>query len=289
MNNEDIKDPIFKKAVEAIDHGDIVELETLLNQNHYLIKDRLDFPGKGYFANPYLLWFVADNPIRHEKLPGNIVDITRVLIDHAKKESPDNLQYQLDYTLGLVDTGRITRESGVQIDLMDLLIDSGAVPGQGKGAIAHGNLDAARHLLKRGAKISLTVAVSLDLREEAERLFAESENDERITAMTAAAFLGKADMISWLLKKGVSPNGYPPQNSGFHSHATPLHQAVFSGSMESVKLLLAAGASLDSRDRVYDGTPLGWAEYMISEESNEENIGRFREIANYLRPMTDDR
>jgi peptide-methionine (S)-S-oxide reductase len=247
-----------------------------------LVKDRLDLPIEGYFANPYLLWFIADNPIRHDKLPQNIVEITRLLIEYIRKESPATLQEQLDYTLGLVNTGRIPRESGFQIALMDLLIDSGAIPGGGKGAIAHGNFEAARHLIKRGGKLSLSVAVSLDMKDELETLFSKAGEEEKITALTAAAFLGKADMVSWLLEKGVSPNGYPAKNSGFHSHATPLHQAVYSGSLETVKLLTAAGARLDLPDKVYDGTPLGWAEYMIAEEASEENAWKYSEIVRHL-------
>jgi peptide-methionine (S)-S-oxide reductase len=282
MNNADIKDPLFRNAVDAIDLGDSQILEMLIEQNPYLVKDRLDLPIEGYFANPYLLWFIADNPIRHEKLPQNIVDITRLLVEYIRKESPDTLREQLDYTLGLVNTGRIPRESGFQIALMDLLIDSGAIPGGGKGAIAHGNFEAARHLIKRGGKLSLSVAVSLDMKDELETLFSKAGEEEKTTALTAAAFLGKADMVSWLLKKGVSPNGYPTKNSGFHSHATPLHQAVYSGSLETVKLLTAAGARLDLQDKVYAGTPLGWAEYMIAEEATEENAWKYSEIVRHL-------
>jgi peptide-methionine (S)-S-oxide reductase len=281
MKNEEIKDPVFRMAVEAIDTGNSQMLSELLRDHPHLVKDRLDYPVPGYFSNPYLIWFVADNPIRHEKLPGNIIEVTRMLIESVKKNAPESSQIQLDYTLGLVDTGRNVRESGYQIDLIDLLIDAGANPGEGKGAVAHGNLDAANHLLKRGAKLSLTVAVSLDMRGEIENLFTQAGPDEKITALTAAAFLGKPDMVSWLLEKGVDPNGYPPGNSGFHSHATPLHQAVYSGSLETVKMLVDAGASLDALDKVYSGTPLGWAEYMIAEEAKGDE--RFRLIEEYLR------
>lgn len=42
-----------------------------------------------------------------------------------------------------------------------------------------------------------------------------------------------------------------------YSHATALHHAVSSGSLEAVKVLVEAGASLDTKDSVYGGTPLG--------------------------------
>jgi len=150
MNNSEITDTLFREAVEAIDAGNIVLLENLLMENPRLVHDHLDYPVDGYFRNPYLLWFVADNPIRHEKLPSNIVEVTRLIIQFAKRESVSNLQYQLDYALGLVATGRIPRECGVQIGLIDLLIDEGAKPGGGAGAIAHGNLAAAERLIELG-------------------------------------------------------------------------------------------------------------------------------------------
>jgi peptide-methionine (S)-S-oxide reductase len=150
MNNIDIKDPLFREAVEAIDAGNLSSLQDLLESNPQLAGKRLDSPDEGYFKHPYLLWFVADNPIRHEKLPANIVDITRILIDAVRTNATDSFQQQIDYTLGLVATGRIPRESGVQKKWIDLLIDNGATPENGIGALAHGNIDAAKHLIKRG-------------------------------------------------------------------------------------------------------------------------------------------
>ena len=84
MDSSDIKDPLFREAVEAIDNGNISSLQSLLKRNPELISKRLDNPTDGYFAHPYLMWFVAENPIRHEKLPANIIDVTRVLFKPLK-------------------------------------------------------------------------------------------------------------------------------------------------------------------------------------------------------------
>jgi len=65
-----------------------------------------------------------------------------------------------------------------------------------------------------------------------------------------------------------------------------LHQAVFSGSPEAVKLLVEAGARLDLKDRIYEGTPLDWAEYGLTEEKNEEERKRKKAIIDYLRSKT---
>jgi len=282
MNKADITDPLFRKAVEAIDSGNLLSLEQLLITNPNLINKRLDNPTEGYFKHPYLLWFVADNPIRHDKLPANIVDITRLLIHAATQNAKDNLQEQLDYTLGLVATGRIPRESGSQIELMDLLIDAGARPGNGHGALAHGNIDAARHLIERGGNITLTTAIGLDRIDDIQRFLKEATANDKQIALIASSFLGKAKIIRFLIDSGADVNVYIEQSSGFHSHASALHQAVFSGSLDSVKLLVEAGADLNAEDRIYRGTPLGWAKYMQTEEKDETKRKRFAEIESYL-------
>src|SRR4030095_14993468 len=127
MKNFDISDTLFREAIEAIDAGNIASLQKLLETNTVLVTKRLDTPDEeGYFKNPYLLWFVADNPIRHEKLPSNIVEVTQTILEALQRNPGDNYQHQVDYALGLVCTGRIPKECGVQIPLMELLISKGA-------------------------------------------------------------------------------------------------------------------------------------------------------------------
>ncbi len=284
MKNTDIEDPLFRDAVEAIDAGDISVLKDILTRHPELVQKRFHYPDGGYFKDPYLLWFVADNQIRTGKLPANIVEITGLLVKEVKDKAAESAQHQLDYTLGLVASGRTSRECGVQIEMIDLLIDAGATPGGGMGALAHGNIAAAQHLISRGGKLTLAVAVCLDMMDDVGRLLPAASPAERLAALTAAAFYGKADMILFLLGQGVDPNGYPESGGGFHQHATPLHQAVYSGSLEVVKLLVEAGANLDAKDKVYEGTPLGWAEYAPTEEGYDEVVKeRFAVIASYLR------
>jgi hypothetical protein len=282
MNNSEIKDPLFRKAVEAIDTGDLVLLKDFLDTNPTLISKRLDTPTEGYFANPYLIWFIADNPVRNGKLAVNIVDITGTLIQHIQQDAPETLKEQIDYTLGLVATGRVARESGLQIKLMDLLINGGAKPGNGIGAFAHGNNDAAKHLIEKGAALTLTTAIGLDQVDDVPRLLNQATNDDKQVALIASAFLGKTDMIKLLIESDADVNGYIDPSSGFHSHATALHQAVYNGSLESVNLLVNAGADLNAKDRIYHGTALDWAKYMQKEEKDKNKRKKFAEIERYL-------
>src|SRR4030095_6926148 len=282
MNNSDIEDPVFREAVEAIDAGNLSSLQHLLNTNPQLASKRLDSPNEGYFKHPYLIWFVADNPIRHEKLPSNIVDITRILTDAVRSNAADSIQQQIDYTLGLIATGRIPRESGVQNKWIDLLIDNGATPGNGIGALAHGNIDAAKHLIERGGTLTLATAIGLDMEVDVNTLAKDATKTDLEIALMMAAFYGKPKWISYLISLGVNVNAYLDRSSGFHSHATALHQAVFSSSLESIKLLVDSGADLNAIDLIYEGTPLGWAQYMQTEEKDELKKIRYKEIKSFL-------
>lgn len=285
MENADINDYLFLEAVEAIDEGNKDLLQSLILKHPRLITDPLDYPVEGYFKNPYLLWFVADNPIRIEKLPNNIRDITAMLIRHVKQNAK-NAELQLNYTLGLVATGRIPKECGVQIELMDLLIEEGAKTGGALGALANGNTEAALFLLERGEKINLPIATGLNLLHHVEKLFPTSNNDERVTALTVAAFFGNSTISKFLLDNGTNPNGYPQRESGFHSHATPLHQAVYSGSLAVVKLLVEGGADLEAKDKIFEATVPGWVEYFLSEESlDKSSRDKYEEIALYLKEI----
>ncbi|WP_221392694.1 ankyrin repeat domain-containing protein [Dyadobacter sp. NIV53] len=280
MKTSDISDPLFLEAVEAIDSGNISQLQSLLQTNPQLITNRLDKPTEGYFKQPYLLWFIANNPIRIEKVPANIIEITGLLIKSARQNAPESFQEQIGYTLGLVESGRIVRECGVQIGLIDLLIDSGAKPGNAQAALAHGNIEAARHIIERSGQITLTAAVCLDRIEDANSLLDEVSMDEKQVALIAAAFYGKPDMTTLLITSGVDVNVFI--DHGFHTHASALHQAVQSGSLETVKLLIQAGADTDARDKVFDGTPLDWASHMQEEENDENLKKKYKKIENYL-------
>lgn len=168
---------------------------------------------------------------------------------------------------------------------MELLINKGAkVKGSVLGPIGQHNFEAAIYLLEKGSDYNLATAVGLGRIEDVKRFVKDATASELYVALVVASFFGKADMISLLIKAGVDVNGHGEQKDfgGFHSHASALHQAVYSSSLEAVKLLVEAGANLNATDKGYNGTPLGWAMYMQSEENDEATKKRFKEIENYL-------
>ena len=304
-NNFDIADPLFRRALAALDAGEADTLAQLLDSHPGLARQRLDTPAEGYFRHPFLLCFIADNPIRRGRLPGNIVVMAGVIVQAIRRQAADTLREQLEYALGLVATGRIPRECGVQAELIDLLIDAGAVPGDGIGALANGNPEAAWQLIRRGGRLTLAAAagigferVGMGSAEEIDRLIAGADKRERQLALVVAAFYGRADILARLIEFGRGPgtgpaasggegagmdlDAYPDEASGFHSHGTALHQAVSSGSLAAVKVLVEAGADTGKKDKVYDGTPLDWAEY-LQREAGEEEKESYGRIAEYFR------
>ncbi len=249
---ERIQDPAFRHAVDLVDAGDVEGLRAHLNTHPNLVHQRVVFEGGNYFQNPSLLEFVAENPIRHGKLPANIVEAAKVILEAGAKNDPPTL----NETLALVSTGRIARECGVQIALIDLLCDYGADPNRGMPG-AHGEFEAAHALLRRGARVDLPVAAALGGIEEASRLLPDASPEDRHRALALSAQFGHTEIVRLLLDAGEDPNRYNPP--GFHGHSTPLHQAALAGHEETVRLLVERGARLDLKDTSWQGTPEGWA------------------------------
>jgi hypothetical protein len=260
MDSSEIPDPVFREAVAAIDAGDVGALERLLAEHPNLVSDRADC-GEGYFHRPYLLWFVAENPIRNGKLPQNIARMTRTILEAADRQGVVGLGDQRDYALELVCSGRIVRECGLQRELIDVLGEAGADLDKAVApALAHREVAAVERLLERGATLTLPAAVCTGRTADVMRLAQTASPADQQAALACAALYGQAGTLDTLIALGADVNAYAP--AGFHPHGTPLHHAVDSGSLDAVKVLVEAGASLEMKDRVYKGTPRDWAEHL---------------------------
>ena len=252
--HERIAEPLFRRAVDLLDAGDAEGLRAHLAGHPEIVRMRMHFEGGNYFRMPSLIEFVAENPTRRGKLPANIVEVATVILEAGAKDD----QASLDETLGLVSSGMVPRQCGVQLPLIDLLCRYGANPDKAMlVALPHGEFEAARALLGNGAKMNLPIAAALGLTEEAGRVLPAASASDRHRALTLAAQFGHAEIMRLLLDAGEDPNRYNPM--GFHSHATPLHQAALAGHFDVVRLLVERGARLDMGDAMHQGTPEGWA------------------------------
>ena len=291
MQNSALTDARFRDAVAAIDAGDIARLEHLIAADPGLVRERLDAPGAwlrdkvgnaldGFFRRPYLLWFVAEDPVRNGKLPRNIAAVARVIIDAARRESTANFQEQVDYALTLVSWSWIARQGGVQLELIDALVDAGAaLDGNPNNALVNANFAAAEHLVRRGAELTLEVALCLGRWDDVDRVLPKVSDKEKQFALVLSALHGKTEAMQRMLASGADVNS---PSAELYAHGTPLHHAVSSGSLDAVRLLVEAGADLNAADSAWGGTPLGWAQYYLSEGQGAVAGKQYAEIATYL-------
>jgi peptide-methionine (S)-S-oxide reductase len=297
MTNADL-DGLFRQAVAAIDAGGVPALERLLEAHPELVRERLTAPGEwlrsqiggaldGFFRDPYLLWFVTEDAVRTGQLSANVGAVARIIIDTARRTGVSDLQHQLDSTFHFAVCSPIGRDNGRQLELLDVLIDEGAsMEGGPVQAFICRNEAAARHLVARGARLTLPAALCLGLWDDVTALAARATAEDRQVALGLAALNGKAEALSKLLPLGVDLDAF---TSGFYSHATPLHHAVWSGSLDAVRVLVEAGAKLTTRDKAEDATPRGWAEYAATGPTGKAQGRQFAEIAAYLREREDRR
>jgi hypothetical protein len=253
-HHQRIEDRAFRRAVELLDAGDAAGLRAYLKLHPELERQRVLFEGGNYFRNPTLLEFIAENPVRHGKLPPNIAEVAKVILEAGAEQAA------LNETLMLAATGSVPRECGVQIPLIDLLCAYGADPDRALGpATLHGELQAVDALIRRGARINLPVAAALGRIEDVSRLLPGADATERHLAFALAAQFNRVEVVRLLLDAGEDPNRYNPV--GGHSHSTPLHQAAGGGFEELARLLVERGARLDLKDVLWKGTPADWARH----------------------------
>src|SRR6185503_13827449 len=124
MSVADLESDAFHQAVTAIDAGDVDGLQLLLAAHPRLVSDRLEGSPEwlrlqlgdaadGFFSHPYLLWFVAEDPVRNGRLPPNVVEIIGVIVAAACKTNVVTLQDQLDSTLRLVCWSGVAADAGL--------------------------------------------------------------------------------------------------------------------------------------------------------------------------------
>ncbi len=267
----------FEAAVEAVVSGDVAGLRSMLRRNSWLATAR---SRRRHHAT--LLHYVGANGVEggRQRTPPNAVEVAKTLLDAGAEVDACADMYEAKCTtMSMLVSSTHPAKAGLQAALAETLLDYGAAfEGPGSHwqsalmtALAFGYVDTARALARRGAPVDdLAAAAGLGLHESAARWLPSADASSRHVALALAAQLGQASIVKLLLDAGEDPNRLNPD--GFHSHATPLHQAVWSSHADVVRLLVEAGARLDIRDTIYHGTPPDWAIY-----------GGRDEIAEYLR------
>jgi peptide-methionine (S)-S-oxide reductase len=260
LDRTTIVDPAFRDAVAAIHIGDVASLKRLLDENADLLQRRNVEPEAyrqakrhDYFRDPKLFWYVANNPTSIERLPSNIADVARSMIERGVEQS------DLDYALALLMSGGEVGEVGAARSLMNALLDAGAVANREAILVTagHWQSEALHALLERGQHASPLIAAALGDVASLSALLQGADRADVQDAFGLAIINRHLDAAQVALDMGADVNAMLP----VHSHSTALHQAAAFDSDEMIAFLVARGARLDTRDTLWNGTPLDWASH----------------------------
>jgi ankyrin repeat protein len=257
----------FESAVDAIVSGDAAILARLLRDHPSLVSER---STREHHAT--LLHYVSANGVEdfRQKTPKNIVDITRMLLDAGADVNAEANSYGgHDTTFLLTATSVHPEDAGVQIPLLELLLERGATidgPGDGSDVNAclhNGRGKAASFCAERGARLDLEGAAGVG-RLDAVRRFLRPDGaltegateKQKIDGFAWACEYGRTTVVEYMLDAGV-----PLDSRLRHDGQTALHWAAYGGHPDTVRLLIARKAPVNMKDLSYDGTPLGWALY----------------------------
>ena len=250
----------YEAAAQAIVDGDEETLQRLLRERPELIRARSEREHRAT-----LLHYVSANGVENyrQQTPQNIVRIAEILLAAgAVVDAEANVYGGGSTTLGLVATSAHPRQAGLQIALIQLLLDHGArmehpnLAGNDHGAVfaclANGCPEAARYLADRGARLDLVAAAGVGRLDVVQRLVDQAEVSAREMALRYAAAYGNGHVVRFLLDRGLNVDAHTGDGE------TALFYSVLSGHLDVINLLLERGARPGVRTR-YGGDVVGAA------------------------------
>jgi hypothetical protein len=227
----------FELAAEAVITGDLAALERALAVDPGLVRarsTRVTCHDPAVHRSTLLHYLAANGTEGYrQRSPANAVAVARLLLGAGAEVDALAGLYGGEFpTLTLLVSSSPPRAAGVQVPLTETLLEFGAaIDGVGESpwrsplrtALAFGFVDVAEVLVRRRARVdALVPAAGLGRTSEVARLLSSASPEERHGALALAAQLGHADVV---------------------------------------RLLAERGARLDLRDKLWNGTPLGWARH----------------------------
>jgi ankyrin repeat protein len=254
----------FEEAVDAIVSGDLPALRKLLSETPDLVRAR---SRREHHST--LLHYISANGVEdfRQKTPQNVVEVAKLLLDAGADVSAESEAYgRRCTTLGLTATSCHPHNAGVQIALLKLLLDRGAIidgpDGYSgvNGCLQNGRGEAAEFFASRGARLDLEGAAGVGRLDIVQSCFSEdgslkppATEDQMRDGFAWACQFGRNEVVDFLLQRGMQVD------AKLRHGATGLHWAAYGGHALIARLLLDRGAPIDVRDDRYDGTPLDWA------------------------------
>jgi ankyrin repeat protein len=268
--------PNFESAADAIVTGDITTLRKLLQDHPDLVHER---STREHHST--LLHYVSANGVEdfRQKTPGNIVEIANLLIDAGADVNAESDAYGGGCTtLGLVATSVHPEQAGVQIALLQALLDRGArldhpSPAGNRHSLIHACLANGQ---PKAAEFFASLGVLLDLPAAAALGRPDIIREQLESAFGYAAWYGQTEIVEFLLKTGIDP--------GLRSAdgRTCLHRAAYGAHVDVVKLLLAHSAPVDVKDDAVGVTPLDIALWLWDRSQGKPERERCYEIVTLL-------
>ncbi len=263
----------FEAAVDALVSGDLSTLRALLRQDPDLARMRSSRPHRCT-----LLHYLGANGVEQERqtCPANATTLARSLLEAGAEVDAVADLYGGSTALNLVATSIHPQEAGVQLPLMECLLDHGADLGRASlhACLGNNRLAAAEFLAARGAALDFAAAAGLGrlaeveaaLRAEPSLLSASPEAGAPTSAeqgfLWACAF-GHDAVVTVLLDAGISLSVQDRFGQ------TGLHHAAMGRRLTTLRLLLARGADLEVCNG-YGGTVLGQALWLAAHASSTE-------------------
>ena len=183
----------------------------------------------------------------------------------APRSPLDILAYQLRWAISAnyFDRVKLLVENGADVNAISQYPAGARAPYA--EAVYHGHEEIAAYLVAKGAKriaISLSKAEEFSIacyRNDAGRVRELVTSDPSLLddaegLLTEVAESGCVDSVRLLVELGVNVNGKA-------GNASPLQCAARAGQLDTVKLLVEIGADVHARDKYWNSTALGFANY----------------------------
>lgn len=203
----DAKDPLARAVVQALQTGDVPTLKRLLAEHPDLASARIDRHDRGAESRT-LLHIATDWPGHYPNGPMVVAELVQAGADVNRRFVGSHNETPLHWAASSND-----------VAVLDALIEAGADIESGGGVIGGGSpladargfgqWDAARRLVERGARTTLTDAATLGLMDRVEAHFRNGGTptaDAITRAFWGACHGGQRRVAEYLLDRGADIN-----------------------------------------------------------------------------------